>query len=166
MTRRWVVVAATVVGVLGLGVVATQIRGAAAAREILRAQEAYTAQLDADRLTTLDRSEYQRHLVEELIRGRVTLSAAADWLAEANETRPGWDRGIDAQLPNLPDRRTRAAKVLVISVVAQAEADQGPADEAVGRVSAEFDQMTEGAAECRPSPRRRQTRSSTRESAA
>ncbi len=146
MTRRWVLTTAAAAGVLGLGVVAAQVRCAAGAREVLRAQEAFTTRLDADRLTTLDRSEYQRHLVDELIRGRVTLSAAADWLAEANETRPGWDRGLDTQLSHLPDRRTRAAKVLVASVVVEAEADPARAEGAVGRVTAEYEDMIDGPA--------------------
>ncbi len=146
MARRWVRMAGTAVGVVGLGVVAVQVRAATAARELLRTQEAVTTRLDADRLTSLDRSEYQRHLVEELIRGRVTLAAAAGWLAEANESRPGWDRSLDAQLSHLPDRRTRAAKVLVTSVVAEAKSDPTHAEGAVGRVTAEFADLLDGPA--------------------
>ncbi|HYH68069.1 MAG TPA: hypothetical protein VD866_25460 [Urbifossiella sp.] len=145
MSRRWVVAFGGVVVVGGLGLVGVQFRNAAAARETLRDQEAFTAQLDADRLTSRDRSEYQRQLVEELILGRVTLAAAADWLAEANESRPGWERGLDLNLAHLPDRRARAAHVLVTSVVAETAADPDRADEAVSRVTAEFEEMTDAA---------------------
>lgn len=145
MARRWVLMTGLAAGVLGLGVVATQFTRAAAARESLQAQEALSTQLDADRLTCLDRSEYQRQLVGELILGRVTLSEAADSLAEANESRPGWERGLDLNLSHLPDRRTRTAQVLVASVVAETAADPGRGGEAVGRVTAEFEQLADAA---------------------
>jgi len=121
------------------------VRGGADAREVLAAETARTVELDEVRLIHLDCGEHQLRLVKELAVGRIALAEAAEDVLAAAQARPGWLVGLARTFPHDPDDRTRVARVLVAWVKELTAADPGRRCEAVGRVTAEFEEMTDAA---------------------
>jgi hypothetical protein len=84
-------------------------------------------------------------LASEVAAGRLPLADAADDVLEASRVRPGWLAGLARTFPADPDDRVRVARVLV-GWVKEVTADAPDRhDEAVGRVTAEFEEMTDAA---------------------
>jgi hypothetical protein len=132
--------AAAVVALLG-----AYVRAGADARTALAAEVAVSAELDEAHRIHLDYWARQQQLVRELAAGRVSLADAADDVLEAGLARPSWLRALARNFPGDADDRIRIARVLVTWVRAVTADHPDRHDEAVDRVAAEFDRMTDPA---------------------
>jgi hypothetical protein len=90
-------------------------------------------------------SEQQLRLAREVAAGRMPLAEAADDVLEVNRARPWWLTGLANTFPTDPDDRVRVARVLVAWVKVLTADDPRRSREAVGRVTAEFEQLTDAA---------------------
>jgi hypothetical protein len=125
--------------------IGTSLRTGADAREALAAGERVSADLDVAAHHQRDCAEYQLRLVGELTAGRLPLAEAADDMLELSRARPRWLVGLANTFPTDPDDRVRVARVLVNWVKEVTAADPDRRGEAVGRVTAEFEEMTDAA---------------------
>ena len=118
------------------------VRVGSDARRELAAGEALSAELDEAAHLQRDCGEHQLRMVGELAAGRMGLAEDAADGFEAGRARPVWLAGVVRTFPADPDDRVRVARVLVASVKEATAANPDRYVEAVDRVSAEFDRMT------------------------
>jgi hypothetical protein len=121
------------------------VRVGADARQELAAGEARSAELDVEIHLYRACGAQQHQLVSEVVAGRMGLAEAADDVLEVSRARPGWLHGLARTFPDDPDDRVRVARVLLACVKEQAVDDPDRGGEAVGRVTAEFEEMTDAA---------------------
>ena len=125
--------------------IGAHVRLGADAREAVAEGLAVSAELDVAAHLQRDCGEHQLRLAAEVAAGRVALAEAADDVLDAGRARPHWLHGLAQTYPDDPDDRVRVARVLVTWVGELTADDPARHDEAVGRVTAEFEEMADAA---------------------